>query len=331
MTVEPIDADQLTLLKYFATKTGGRFKAGDLKQKLGLGGKPGKKTDLDPAEAGRILAGLIELGMIDVVGGTKEGEHPRKGATYKLSKRGEEHLLPPRPDHSDELLETQGSFILLQIFRAKEGTMTRSELNGKLRSVAAIRQLEFDVKGVPETVDYHLANFVKREFLVERRKGVSVRYILNMENGAKALASMKQHAAVSFSMTGETLNSLLAAASRSKPSGARIEHSPIVEPQPAATVRAIGEAEITHYVDQLRADKYSGKDLIPIHEVRRLVAQDHGQDVASHPAFDPVLRRMWSEGIFELIAISDGRDATQQQIDDSIPGLNETIFYIVLK
>jgi hypothetical protein len=71
--------------------------------------------------------------------------------------------------------------------------------------------------------------------------------------------------------------------------------------------------------------------LIPIHEVRRLVAQDHGQDVASHPAFDPVLRRMWSEGIFELIAISDGRDATQQQIDDSIPGLNETIFYIVLK
>jgi hypothetical protein len=52
---------------------------------------------------------------------------------------------------------------------------------------------------------------------------------------------------------------------------------------------------------------------------------------ASHAMFDPILKQMRSEGNLDLIAISDGRDATQEQMDASIPGLNETIFYIVVK
>lgn len=69
--------------------------------------------------------------------------------------------------------------------------------------------------------------------------------------------------------------------------------------------------------------------MIPIHEIRRLVADHQGDEAASHPVFDPVIMRMRSEGRLRLIAISDTRDATLAQMEASIPGVNETIFYVV--
>ncbi|MEJ7638385.1 MAG: helix-turn-helix domain-containing protein, partial [Singulisphaera sp.] len=216
-------------------------------------------------------------------------------ASYRLTEKGKHHIRPARPDIPDEQLQAQEAFILLQVFRAKERKLTRSDLNAKLKSRAAMGQLEFDVKEAPATVDYHLTALVEKGCLDEQRRGVSVGYSLNPERGAKALASVKQHDGVSFTMNGETLNALLAAARQAKPIQSRLEESPLAD-EPAASlgpdVQAARAARHREVCGSSPADKYAGKDLIPIHEVRRLVAEHHGNEAAGHPAFDPLIKRM---------------------------------------
>ncbi len=329
------EAHQAVVLAIFSKLKEGRISAGDLKKKLAARPKAGQAAGPDDPEADRALAGLIEQGLLSVSGGGKDGHHPRPNASYRLTEKGRQHLRPIQPDLEPKQLHAQESFILLQVFRAKERTLTRSGLNDKLKSLAAKRQLEFDVKAAPGTVDYHLAQLVEKGYLDEQRQGVSVRFTFNPEKGPKALASAKQHDNVTFTMTGEILNALLDAARQSMPgrSEAAVSHVPElpIEAAPAPASRALGEPDIVKYIDHLRADKYAGKGLIPIHEVRRLVAEHHGDEAASHPAFDPLIKRMRSEKQLELIAISDNRRATPEQLDASIPGVNETIFYIVVE
>ena len=323
-----IEAHQTTLLRIFERPTDGRLTAGEIKKKLKLASNKGPNTE---AEVDQALTDLIEKGLITVSGGAKDGLHPRPNATYRLTDKGRHSLRPARPDLADEQLQAQEAFILLLVFRAKEQKLTRSELNGKLKTRAAMGQLEFDVKAAPVTVDYHLAALVEKGSLVEEKRGVSVSYSLNREDGARALAAVKQHDGVSFTMTGETLNALIAAARQATPLPSELQESPVASPAPPTNTRPLGPDAIADYVAQLRSDLYAGKDLIPIHEVRRLVAEHHGAEAAGHPSFDPLIKQMRSEGQLRLIAISDNRDATQKQLDDSIPGMNETIFYIVTR
>jgi|GEM_PF-5105186 len=329
-TFEP---QQTTLLRILERPADGRLSAGDLKKKLGLGSKKGSADSLDASEADQALTELIAKGLIAVVGGAQDGLHPRPNASYRLTKEGKHQLRPARPDIPEEQLQAQEAFILLQVFRAKEQKLTRSELNGKLKSRAAVGQLEFDVKASPATVDYHLAELVDKGSLIEQKRGVSVSYSLHAEHGAKALASVKQHEAVSFTMTGETLNALLAAARQSKAAEPKVEDSSQVDGFIASVsqqaAHPLDPYHIMKYVDQLRSDKYAGNDKIPIHEVRRLIADHHGEEASSHSTFDPLIKQMRSNGQLRLIAISNSGDATQAQLDDSIPGMNETLFYIV--
>ncbi|WP_406700336.1 hypothetical protein V5E97_16110 [Singulisphaera sp. Ch08] len=324
-----IEAHPSNVLRIFEKMTDGRLLAGDLKRKLKQ--LATKNASAGITDANQTLTDLIEKGFITLSGSAKEGPHPRPNASYRLTDKGREFLRPARPDLADEQLQTQEAFILLQVFRAKEQKLTRSELNGRLKTRAAMGQLEFDVKAAPVTVDYHLAMLVDKGALVEEKRGNSVSYSLNREAGARTLASVKQHDGVSFTMTGETLNALIAAARQASPLPAALLESRAAEPVSPTNSRPLGPDAIADYVALLQSDLYAGKDLIPIHEVRRVVAEHHGAAAAGHPTFDPLIKQMRSEGQLRLIAISDNRDATQQQLDDSIPGMNETIFYIVIR
>jgi hypothetical protein len=141
----------------------------------------------------------------------------------------------------------------------------------------------------------------------------------------KALAEARQHDNVSFQFKGETLNALITAARQSR-SPIEINTPPPLPPPDPAHVQP---HDIENYINQLALDKYAGHDLIPIHEIRAIVARNHGPEAASHPAFDPIIKQMRSGGLLKIIAISDNRDATSQQLNDSIPGMNETLFYVV--
>ncbi len=335
MAAAALDPDRGTLLRIFGASKGGRLSAAEIAKKVQGLSKNGAETGWNADGADQALAGLIEAELLAVSGGAKDGPHPRSKASYRLTDKGKESLRPARPDLSDELLQAQEAFILLQVFRASEQKLTRSKLNEKLKTKAAIGNLEFQIKEEPATIDFHLATLVENGNLVETRQGNSVGYSLEQGQGTSALAAARQHEAVTFTMTGATLNALLASARQASPGPTRLEDSPppeeiapLTRPTTSSTV---GPEDIAKYIDLLQADAYAGKDLIPIHAVRRLVAEYHGNEAAGHPTFDPLVKRMRSEGQLRLIAISDNRDATQKELDDSIPGMNEIIFFIVIR
>ena len=148
-------------------------------------------------------------------------------------------------------------------------------------------------------------------------------YRLEPERGLRALAAARQHDAVNFKLRGDTLNALLRAARGSAPPAAAIESVP--------HRRELAAHEIETIIEELGSDRFAGKDLIPIHAVRRTVRERFGDEAAGHPVLDPMLKRLRSEGRFRLVAITDYRDATQQELDDAIPGLNEILFYMDIR
>lgn len=72
-------------------------------------------------------------------------------------------------------------------------------------------------------------------------------------------------------------------------------------------------------------------DLVPVHEVRRRIAEQLGPEAASHHVLDQIIRNLRSDRKIRLIAISDNRGMTEQQLADSIPGLNETLAYVSIR
>ncbi len=323
---------QKTLLRLFAEAKGQNLSTTNIKKKLASASKKSPEADADAID--QALTSLIDDGHLTVTGAAKTGHHPRAKGSYRLTSAGKDHTKPGKPDASADIIAYQEAYILLQFLRVKQdkdASMTRSELNGKLKTKSAKESAEFDPKN-KEIIDYHVYNLVRNECLEEQRKGASTRYTLTDE-GRKALGAANQHETVSFTFTGAALNTLLQAArdSSTKPQP-EADHTPVEKVETAhhapAKSPTIKPKQIHEFIAHLKADKYAGRDLIPIHEVRTLVAHHHGPEAASHPVFDPMLKRMRSEGELEIIAIADSRDTPQQHLDDSIPGMNETLFFI---
>lgn len=332
------NAPAAKLLDVFARARDGRQSATQLKAKFAS--KARNALNLGADEAHATLEALIGDGYLTVTGASPEGQHPRAKGSYRLTEKGRSHLKPRRPeDHSDEQLAAQEAFILLKLFLGDDHSLTRSELNGKLKTTAGLRQLEL---GDPEgksldagKVDYHLHTLVERGQIIEKRQGVSIRYTLDLATGLAALAGSRQLGLPTFfiRLSGPQLNALMDAARGTEPpppSPNGEEPARLDQPTKPQSAPELHPDDIHRSIQQLRADQYAGASLIPIFELRHRIAQDHGPAAASHATLDPLLKRMRLEEALELIAISDNRKATPQELADAIPGVNETIFYIVV-
>ncbi len=325
------------VLKLFAEARDHRLSATSLKTKLAAAAKKSGEASADAEQVDRAIATLIDDGKVALTGGGKVGHHPRPKGSYRLTGSGKDHVKPGKPDVSKDLLISQEGYLLIQFFRIKEGgsSMSRSDLNGKLKTKAAKEKLELDPADNRDTIEYHLHHLVAAGRLTEERKGVSTIYGLTDE-GRRALGSATYYDDIQFTLTGAALNELLAAArGPSTESRGEIAHqedhhgarSP-AHHAPAQHSAAIEPRQIHDYVAQLKADRFAGRDLIPIHEVRALVARQHGDEAASHPVFDRLLKGMRAEGDLKIIAIADSRETPQEHLDASIPGMNETLFFI---
>jgi hypothetical protein len=58
------------------------------------------------------------------------------------------------------------------------------------------------------------------------------------------------------------------------------------------------------------------------------VGKKFGPAAARHDQFDQVVKQLRQQSRIRLVSISDLRDATPEQLNDSIPGMNETFFYL---
>jgi hypothetical protein len=90
------------------------------------------------------------------------------------------------------------------------------------------------------------------------------------------------------------------------------------------------QAEIENVFKNRTADE---SDIVPIHEIRRRIAEKHGPQAASHAVFDKAILNLRqfreTDGSLThgLTSISDRSRATTQELTDSVSSVGETFFY----
>jgi hypothetical protein len=75
-------------------------------------------------------------------------------------------------------------------------------------------------------------------------------------------------------------------------------------------------------------EKHWHTAMVPIHEIRQRIAARQGERAARHDVLDERVRQLRREDRLRLISLSDLSRATPEQLADSIPGDNETFFYV---
>jgi hypothetical protein len=241
---------------------------------------------------------------------------------------------------SEQLLACQKAFVLLQFFRSEDRSLKRSQLKEKLRTKNATRSLGFD----DDTALKVLSSLVQDRFLAERKSGKGASYRLTDGHPDLLKCLEQQYPTIELRMKGETLNTLLAAVRQSGSCAVslRPDDAACCEQQamPAALQRDQPEAvETVQFPDdftdailaefeELRREKYSHTGLVPIFEVRQRIAERFGPAAARHDVLDPQFQRLRQDERLRLVPISFLGDATPEQLNASIPGVNETLFYL---
>jgi DNA-binding PadR family transcriptional regulator len=337
MTETASNAQRSLVLGRLSRAKGEKASSADL-AKL-LSGEVARESGFDDAgvAADRVVGELIAEGLVKEIGRAPEtggrAPHPHPRSAYQLTDQGKEQARlatrPAKPGHSDQLLARQKAFILLQFVRAEdEGrTLARSKLTPKLKTNTARITLEID----GPTIDYSLFTLTEQGCLNERKVGSGTVYELTDE-GLRHLVAAEQYESAKFTLKGAQLNALLAVARE-----AAVQS--LGPPEPDAVTAPAGEAgapmpifegdAVLRILEEMRRGEYANTRLIPIHEVRRRVARDYGPGAAGHDVFDAVLRRLHGDGRLDMIAISDKRKSTREQLADSIEGVNEILFYVV--
>ncbi len=105
-------------------------------------------------------------------------------------------------------------------------------------------------------------------------------------------------------------------------SAARLEERP-----EALSVTRLADAILGRFNELLR-ERYAQAGMVPIHELRAWVAERFGPEAAGHKKFDEVANELRRQDRVRFVTITDLRDGTAEQLEASIPGVNETFFYL---
>jgi hypothetical protein len=262
--------------------------------------------------------------------------------TYRLEKKGTDYLARlestlsgPAPEINEELLAYQKAFVLMQLFCAEDNSLPQGRLREKLSSAATRDALLFarmtsdpPVNPDPPTIDWVVRKLVQSKDIDEPRKG---RFHLT-DRGRESLIATDQHPSLQFRITGKQLNALREAirdvspVAQLKPEQ-RDEAAPSVLAAPSVSPSLTTEAVLNAFED-LRRERFARNGIVPVYELRRLLIARHGTEAGSHAVLDPLLKQMRREKRVRMIAIGDLSEATTDQLDDSVPGENETFFYL---
>lgn len=261
-----------------------------------------------------------------------------KSVSYQITESGAAYVktLPPYPPppkvepvapaHEDaQLLGRQKGFALFQLFVAKDKKLTGAELKRKLTSAKA-KPLAFN----PQAIAWVAWLLAGEGSAREQKRGKSASYELTPE-GLARLATAEQHPDVELTLTGAALTALTTAARGAQPSESSAESPSVAaapaQPSPASPAADSAESVLAVFRELLR-ERYSHTGLVPIHEVRQLIATRHGESAARHDALDPQIRQLRRSGRVRLVSIADQSRATSEQLGQSIPGENEIFFYL---
>lgn len=225
-----------------------------------------------------------------------------------------------RGSDGDRLARCQEGFLLLQLLGAPERELPKGEANKPLQRALFKGRLGLTASR---------ANALRKSMgdcVAEEKRG-RVTWFRITDAGVERLLELPQYPA-DLPVNGRAIERLLQAArggARAIDAGAAGEAT--VEAAAVAMDDAAMRDAIRAEWESARAER-AHRRLVPIHELRERIRRTHGAAAASRDRFDVALRALWSAGELELIPISDARDATPEQLDASLRGLHQTLFYV---
>ena len=311
------------LLRQLETAPHHRLSRGEANKRLSAGAR--KVLHLDPGEANQVREELAAENHVRV---TKKGT----SAVYELTDQGREYVKTlaqyPFPSRgrddnetvSEEVRKCRQTYLLLQLFPEAGKSLTKGEANrlpGLGKSV-----LELTAAA---------ANRLRRELAAEgllaiTSEGRHENYRLT-PTGRDYLAANAHFPERPIQIDGHALNALLLAARLAgRPQSAPSEMANAAEGEPAPPAD-LAQAAYREF-EELRREKYGHTGLVPIHEIRDALATRYGPRAARHDTLDEALHELRRKGQVRMLAIVDLQKATTEQLNGSVPGVNETLFYL---
>jgi hypothetical protein len=217
------------------------------------------------------------------------------------------------------------SYLLLQLLKADRHTLSQRDAN---RFDALGKRLELNAV-TARAIRHELAEQGLLAILEPNRSEV---YTLTPEGRLK-LGTLAFDDDVEFKLQGRVLNELLEAAREaakqfaSGPADTFKEeagtHAEVALPETSHLEEAILQA-----FEELLRERHRVTGMVPIHEVRAEVRKHLGDPAARHDVFDPLIFFLRQAGRLRLVPITDGTKATLEQLQASVPGIGETLFFL---
>ena len=309
------------LLRQVEAAPGGRLGKGEANARLTA---TQKRAGLTPAEANRLRAELVAAGHL-------AAERTRQSESYTLTESGAARLgelrglLPAapgvRPPANERVRLGREAFLLMQLLRAPGRRLTLGEANRFGRVAAEVLDLD------PRTARHVRGELTAAGHLAVERAGRSETYALT-PSGRLHLGGMTGLPDLVFPMSGEVLADLLAAAREGAGARTAATATAAVPPPDAAPDPAGVESAVVAAFAELLRERYAVSGLVPIHAVRAEVRRVLGEAAARHDVFDGAVLSLWRAKRLSMTPIADPGRAAPGELQDSIPGVGETLFYL---
>jgi DNA-binding PadR family transcriptional regulator len=297
-----------------------------------------KKTELIAANRIGLNPGVAMPGLERMVADGLVESHEKRGTTYyRITERGRAQLQGLEA-HRPAVRQTGGTYVppanenvkrereaclLLALLEADRHTLTGGEAN---RLCARTPNLDLN----PTTATQVREELAERGLVAIEQQGRTVKYTLT-HTGRLALGSMKFGDESQLNLKGRVLNELMEAArdaakeferpTSTAAAGASSgsSSSPSTEKIERAVLEEFGE---------LRREKYAMSGTVPIYEIRQRIRERLGTEAGQHDVLDEAVHNLWRSGQLRLLPITDRGSATPEQMQESIPGAGETLFYV---
>jgi DNA-binding MarR family transcriptional regulator len=312
------------ILDLLASSPGRTRKRGELNAKLKT--KAAASLGLTPAAATDVLDRLAADGLV------RSGKRGR-AVVYEFTDAGAQYLdqvrhhLPARrrvgsrgkimPPANDAIRGYRADYLLLQVLRAPRHEITEADANDQLDTYAR-EGLELNAA----TASQLRRDLVGQGLLVVTGSGRAARYSLALA-GRVALGNANFPAERPFALTGRVLNDLLEVA---REVGKQFGSDMSMSGQPPAAPDVPGT--ILAAFSELLRERHAFTGLVPIAEVRAAVRERLGEAAARHDVFDEAALGLWRAGKVRLTPIFDPAKASPDQLQEAIPGVGETLFYL---
>lgn len=236
--------------------------------------------------------------------------------------RGECPVLPPTgkpaPATNEAIRLAREAFLLLKLLEAPKHSATAVEAD----QVGPPKPLKLN----PATAWQVRRELARQGHVAVRWDGKEGSYALT-PSGRRHLATLSFDAFGEVKIKGPALTHLLAAAREVPVAAPTATPSQPQTPRPQLTDGQL-EAAVLDVFRELLRERFTVTGMVPIHEIRREVAERFGPQSASHAVLDEVLLELRRARQVKLISISDRSRATPEQLQDSVFAVGETFFYV---